>query len=100
MKYQLIYSVYMLDYEYKKLQEAKEPRSCLLTIICLVCSSLALVGIITVLKYVGHEGVIIFSVIIPTTIVFLILLFAGLNGRKSYIKNMIEVLFLGFPWWS
>ena len=82
----------MLDHEYKKLREAREPRSWPLTLLSFAVSLIVLAGIIATFKYVGHGGLIIFAVIIPAAFICLTFLMAGINGRKNVVKEAFDAL--------
>lgn len=90
----------MLDHKYKAKQAAgRDKRNWPLTIITAFLCLFVTIGVVAVWRYVGHDGYIIVSVVVPTTVVALMLLLAAINGRTTVFKEACDaVLSLIFFW--
>ena len=90
----------MLDHEYKrKTQPHLYTRSWPLTIFAGTLFALIVVGIVAVWRYVGHDGFIIVSVIIPAALCGIMFLLAALNGRRETIKDVFDAVLSLTYWW-
>jgi len=89
----------MLDHEYKKLHDKTLRRSWPLTIISAIAAILTVLGIVSVLKYLGRDGVIIFAVVIPAAICALVFVAAAINGRKETVKEAVSTVMRFAAWW-
>lgn len=91
----------MLDTEYRKKQRAlRDKRSWAITITLGLLALIAWSGIITIWKYIGHDGYIIVSVLIPLALLAAMLSFSAINGSKQALKNVGEAVMNLFYWWA
>jgi hypothetical protein len=90
----------MLETEYRKKQQAiRDKRSWTITIILGFFALLAWSGIITIWKYIGHDGYIIVSALIPLAFLAIVLSFCAISGNKQALKNVGEAVLSLFYWW-
>jgi NhaP-type Na+/H+ or K+/H+ antiporter len=82
----------MLDHEYRQKLRDSEKRDWVTTIATAVLA-IVLVGLIVAMwKYIGHDPMIIISMMIPVAFLAIILILAAFNGRRSVIKRAWEVI--------
>lgn len=90
----------MLETEYRKKQQTiRDKRSWTITITLGFFAFIAWSGIITIWKYIGHDGYIIVSVLIPLTFLATVLSFCALSGSKQALKNVGEAVLSLLYWW-
>ncbi|HEX7484107.1 MAG TPA: hypothetical protein VF281_03055 [Candidatus Saccharimonadales bacterium] len=90
----------MLDHEYRQKERIRRyKRSWPLTIIAGILSGLVMLGIVAVWRYVGHDGFIIATVIVPAAICGLMFLLAALNGRRETFRDAFDAIFSLMYWW-
>ena len=90
----------MLETEYHKKQQAvRNKRSWAINLVLGIFALFAWSGIVTIWKYIGHDGYIIVSVLIPLAFLAVMLTFGALNGNKQTLKNIAEAIFGLFYWW-
>lgn len=89
----------MLATEYRKKQQAlRHKRSWTITIALGLLAIIAWSGIVTIWKYIGHDGYIIVSVLIPLALLAALLSFGAINGSKQALKNIGEAVVNLFYW--
>lgn len=90
----------MLDHEYQRTIQTKNyKRSWSLTVIASILFVLVVAGIIGIWRYVGHDGFIIATVIIPAGLCGVMFLLAALNGRRKSLRDAFEVILSFVYWW-
>lgn len=83
----------MLDYEYrKKRQEQENKRDWVITCLLAGFALLTWSGIIAIWKYIGHDGYIIVSAILPLGVLALMLTFGALQGSRKVVKDVGEAI--------
>lgn len=90
----------MLDHEYRKKRDEQEnKRDWLVTTLFASIALLAWSGVAAVWKYIGHDGYIIASVIVPLSLIALMLSFGALHDSRKVAKSVGEILYSLFYFW-
>jgi hypothetical protein len=90
----------MLATEYRKKQQAiRDKRSWAVTISLGLIALLAWSGIVTIWKYIGHDGYVIVSVLIPLGFFASVLTLAAINGSRRVFRDVADVLLSLIYWW-
>lgn len=90
----------MLETEYRKKQQAtRDKRSLTVTIALGLIALIAWSGVITIWKYIGHDGYIIVSVLIPLSFFATIFTLGAIHGSRRVIRDVIDALLSLIFWW-
>lgn len=90
----------MLEHEYRKKQEEKVYKeSWPIRLVFAILALFVWSGIVAVWKFVGHDGYIIVSAIIPLSILALILTLAAFTATRRSTRDFVDaVLSLVYFW--
>lgn len=84
----------------RKTHQEDENRSWPLTIALLFIAGIIIVGIVVAWRFLNHDLYLLFTVLLPASLLAIVLIIAALNGRRHVIGDIFDSLLALLWFWQ